>query len=565
MSEFQQQLTEADEQQIQRLANDPRLYIRNAWPHPNDRSRRYDFRTTDGSERLDYLLDDDGPLNPDGWGGINILLMARGLLKSTTLQMILNWCFQFYGPLGFEAYMGTPREGQRDEFVEKFKDKVRWSGMDRYRSKNALGHQKFTFPKDDGPDVTAHFKSDTGWGGGDAMRGPHSHVGIFDEFQDATPQAFNAGFYEVIDQSIQGVPYFPTIFIMGTPKMEGSFFEDMWQRSDQREWDPSRGDSGEWVKQSDATVYGSGDDAMDVVGWHVDQPTVPLHSKSDIEAKRDLKTEQEFQNEVLAQFYSPEDHLLSERHLDAICDPNMPFVNQPRDTDNFITVGIDWGGGSDRKAADTVMAIMEHIEYEDGTTESILDNIHFLDESLSKDDEFKRLEEQILRFDPELVVVDEGYGAKAREDLQEGNHTMDTDGYDIVKGCRFGNISNTSKIKWKDESAKQLFTADKTHVAKSFVDFVKAERLTVPAANLDASAHGRDDATGTRLYRHMTAPYEQRRETRSGRKKATITADGADNDDAFDACVYAWIGYHADKLGPTNTPIRFHTSRVPGA
>jgi len=135
----------------------------------------------------------------------------------------------------------------------------------------------------------------------------------------------------------------------------------------------------------------------------------------------------------------------------------------------------------------------------------------------------------------------------------------------VVKGCRFGNISDRHTVKWKDSDEQALFTADKTHMAKSFVDFVKAERLTLPAGNLDTGAHGRDDATGTRLYRHLTAPYEERKETRSGRKKSTITSKSSDNDDAFDALLYSWLAYYMDALGPTHTARRFSSHSAPGS
>lgn len=561
---FQAQLAQASEEQRRKLREDPRLFTRNSWNHPNDQSRDYDFRTTDGDTKLNYLLDDEGPLNPEQWGGINIFLMARGLLKTTTMQMILNWAFQFYGPEGLEAYMAAPREDQYEEFVEKFRTKLGWSGLDQYRPKNALSHQKFKFDLSDRT-TYAHFKADSGWGSGDAMRGPHSHIGIFDEFQDATPKAFNAGFYEVIDQSIADVPHFPVMFLMGTPKLEGSFFEEMWKRSDQREWCPDEGESGSWIRQDEPQTYGTGDDTLSVHGWHIDQPTAPLHSEAQIEAKRDMKKPQEFVNEVLAEFYSPEDHLLAEQHLDAVTDPAIGFISAPRDEDNYVTIGIDWGGGTDRKAADTVIAVMEHVTYENGMTESIVDNVDFLDESLSKDEEMDEVEKRLIQFQPDRVVVDDGYGTKRREDLQDGNNTIQPDGYDNVVGCRFGNISNVDKIKWKDKDTKQLFTADKSHVAKSFVDFVKAERLRIPSADIDAQLHGRDNAVGTKLYRQLTAPFEERKETATGRKTSRITSKSGSNDDAFDAFNYAFLAFHADKLGPTNTPTRFTSTNVPGA
>jgi hypothetical protein len=466
--------------------------------------------------------------------------------------------------MGLGSYLATPRDGPRREFIDQFRQKVQWTGLDQYRKKNAYENQQFVFENDDRT-VYSPFKSDSGWGEGDAMRGPHVHVGVYDEFQDASKRSFNAGFYEVIDQELAGVPYFPTIFVMGTPKMEGSFFDEMWRKSDQREWMPDKSEHGAWVPQDDPESYGYGDQEMEVRGWHIDQLTAPLHSAGEIEAKRDLKEEQEFQNEVLATFYSPEDHLLSERHLDEISDPELGFVRERRYEDSWVTVGIDWGGGEDRQAADTVIVVMEHVEDEDGGVTTFYDTIDFIANDLSKDDEFERLEQYIIRFDPERVVVDEGYASKRREDLQRGNHTMDPEGYpDLVVGLRFGNISNTDKIKWKDAEDKDLATADKSHMTKSFVDFVKSDDIVLPTADINTGVDGKDNTVGTQLYRQLTAPYEKKKETPSGRKKTTITSDAASNDDAFDASVYAWMGYHIEKLGPTNSLIKFISPDAPG-
>jgi len=88
--------------------------------------------------------------------------------------------------------------------------------------------------------------------------------------------------------------------------------------------------------------------------------------------------------------------------------------------------------------------------------------------------------------------------------------------------------------------------------------------MTLPTAEIDTGAHGRDDAVGTKIYRQLTAPYEDKKETRSGKKKTTITSKSGSNDDAFDAALYAWMGYHVDGLGPVDTTVRFTTRRAPG-
>lgn len=550
-------LNKASQREVQYLKARPDEYVKNAWAHPNRPQDRYDFRTTDGEKELNYLLNPNSPLRPENWGSINILQWARGCLKTTTLMMILSWALRFYGPQGFEAYMTAPREGQVSEFIGKFREKIQQTALSEFRTKDSIGHQRFEFPRDGAP-VYGHFKTDTGWGSGDALRGPHSHMGVIDEFQDLNKPSFDT-FRECIDQEVPQVDYFPAIFLIGTPKMENSFFHEMWQKSDQKEWDP---EASEWVAQDTADSYGD-NNQMAVRGWHIDQPSNPLHDDAKIEQSRDTYSEQKFKNEVLALHYSPEDELLAERHIDAICDPSVDMGKRRRFDDSYVTIGVDWGGGSDRKAADTVLVVLEHVELEDQKWSEIR-YVDFLDTDLTKDDEFYRIEQAIEMFDAERVVVDEGYASKRREDLQEGHHTMVEGGYDQLVGARFGNLSDATKVKWKDPSQKKLFTCDKSHMFNSVVDDIKDENILLPAANLSTGGYGDDRAKGTKIYRQLTAPYEKKRETPTGQKKTTITSDSGRNDDFFDALVYAWVAYHSDQIGPTETFVRFGGHNRPG-
>ncbi|MFL9708933.1 hypothetical protein, partial [Aeromonas veronii] len=73
----------------------------------------------------------------------------------------------------------------------------------------------------------SELKARSAWGEGDGLRGLHSHIGVIDEFQDVDEGTFSV-FLEAIDQQVPGFPYFPTIFVIGTPKMAGSFFNTIW-------------------------------------------------------------------------------------------------------------------------------------------------------------------------------------------------------------------------------------------------------------------------------------------------------------------------------------------------
>lgn len=544
-------LSDADPSTVARLKSRPDVYMRNAWQHPNRPQDKYDFKTTDGEKRLRFLTNEGSPLRPRNWGGINILLWARGGLKTTALEGILTWAHRMYGPQGFESYMTAPREGQVKEFTGKFHKKVEQTGLNRSAEKKSIGHTQFKFDTPMGG-VYSSFKTDTGWGEGDALRGPHVHFGIIDEFQDLDKASFDT-FREAIDREIPDVPYFPSIFLIGTPKMENSFFHEMWKRSDQKDWNP---DENQWETQSEAEVYGEGtEDSIAVRGWHISQHDHPMHDAAKIKASKETYSPKKFQNEVRAQFYSPEDELISDRHLDAIAHPSMGFTDSRTSQDSVVVVGVDWGGGSDRKAADTVVAVVEQLPNEE---RAVIQTIDFLDTSLTKSQELTEIEERIQKFDPEVVCVDEGYGVTQREDLQTGdNCSYSDDGYDNVYGIRFGNTGDKDDLTF-DGPRRRFATVNKYYQASSFVERLKDEAYALPTAGIDASSYGDPAEKGTKIYSQLTAPYEERSEGRkSGRKTITITSDSNRNDDCFDALTFADVGLRYETLLPNSSFVKF--------
>jgi hypothetical protein len=253
---------------------------------------------------------------------------------------------------------------------------------------------------------------------------------------------------------------------------------------------------------------------------------------------------------------------LSERHLDDIADATIPMVDRPRFDDAYTTVGLDWGGGGDDNAATTVITVMEHIQHDGDDVEHVISTIDVLDKGLSKRDEFESLEEYIQAFDADRVLVDEGYGSSRREDLQNGNGTKyESDGYDNLYGVRFGNISDN--FKWVDSSERNLFTVKRSHYARRFVDAIRSRRVRLPAGNISTGAYGSDDELGTKIYRQMTSPYEERKSTSSSRK-TVIKTEGGSRDDVFFASMYSWLGYSLDAFGPTNSVVEFRTQSAPG-
>jgi len=430
-----------------KLPHDIRLYMRNFWQHPNDPTRGYDFYTDDGPEDgefLHYLAHDDGPLVPSNWGDIVLLNFARGCLKTTTATAGADWGVSQFPMV--EVDITAPRQEQFSEVMDRFKGAVKNSGMVQLRTKNNISHQKFERQLEDengdGVNVEADVKARSAWGDGDALRGLHGHLGIIDEFQDVDEAMFST-FLEAVDQSVPDVPYFPTIFVIGTPKMANSFFHDLWKMSDQKDWDD---EEQEWVADSESDEFipkelkerrrdlrreaeelkelrGNDDvdqDALEaeieqkeaaadkiqgytVTGWHIDQYASPLHDDAKIEFKRQKYTEKKFKNEVLAEFYTPENDLLADNHVEEAFDRDEGFKNKRVYEDSEVVVGVDWGGGSGQDASDTVIVVGEKVPM-DEDYRIILRDIDFLDPDLNKQDELEEVEQRIRDYEAKGTV-----------------------------------------------------------------------------------------------------------------------------------------------------------------
>jgi hypothetical protein len=559
----------------ERLPHEPALWARNFLQHPEDATRGYDFYTTDGDDFLWYLVDDDGPMNPENWGDINILLFARGCLKTWTCTSIACWAADCYP--SFEGLATAPVDDQRYEVVERFKDKVEQAGMDSMRTKNALSHQKFrhTVQTNVGNETTAYssLKSRSAWGDGDKLRGIHAHGGIVDEAQDTDEGMFST-LLEAIDREIPQVDYFPTTFVIGTPKMANTFFHRLWEMSDQKTWDadadtdhPKR-DSGEWIAQSEPQQFLpealqsekdelterlerlQADDAdqstIDAVqqkideiegftvrGWHVDQHNSPLHSETDIAFKKETYSKRKFENEVLANFYTPENDLLTNDDVWAAFDDSLQFQPTRRWDDSDVYLTVDWGGGKGEGAASTVVTIGEQAPEEQTI---YIRNIDVLDSGLSHAEERDRIDEYMSQYAVDIGIVDEGYGETTREQLQD-EYGYDANSEQPIYGCWFGNVSDKEEIKWnRFNDEKRFFTSSKTYCVKKFAADFGKRKFVIPKDGLSFDSK---QSLGTRILDQLTAPYTERRETQSGRTKLVIKSDR--NDDIFDTFTYLWI------------------------
>jgi len=547
-------------EQVEKIRHSPKLWMRNGLRHPVDPSKAYNFKTTDG-EPLDHLLHEDSWLYPENWADVNVLLLARGELKSFSTGAIATWAHDAFPQL--HTYYIAPSNDQVYDYVEPIRETyVEQANMDGRRKTNNKGTQVFkTYQKAENGDVNpvlGRFQTDSGYSE-KSVRGKHSQLGITDETQDLKERVFNV-FQPAIDLQLPNVDYFPTTFCIGTPKETGSFYHDLWQRSDQRTWNA---EEGTWDIQSEVDPYElSAEDVADLPGdveveegesytvhaWHVDWINSPLHSAADIARAKQQMGEMEFANEVLAQFYEPEDNLLSERDVQETFNTDYNFRDSPYNDDSTTVVVADWGGGKDQNASDTIILAAEEITYEDGTSEYILLDIEFLDTSLRNREQIREYEQRLIQYDADIGLVDYGFGQQAMESLQHGDDTMDDDGYmDVVSAVHYGHVKDKSSIKWTtdDKGNKTFFTCDKARAASIMVESMRDNEWVIPQSSPNGSGVSTDTSEddGVRLIEQLTAPYKTLSEGNTGKKRVYIETPGNHRDDAFDVLTFCCLAF----------------------
>jgi len=435
--------------------------------------------------------------------------------------------------------------------------------MDTRRKTNNKTKQVWkTYRKEPDGDVNpvlGRFQTDSGYSE-KSVRGKHSQIGIADETQDLSKRVFNV-FLPAIDMGLPDADWAPTVFCIGTPKETGSFYHDLWERSDKRTWDR---ESQEWIIQEDVDPYTISaeevadlpgeidldeDDEYTVHGWHVDWINSPLHSDADVARAKQQMGEMEFANEVLAQFFDPEDNLLSDGDVKALFAEEYNFRESTYNDDNTTVVVADWGGGSDKNASDTVFMAAERVEYEDGSEEYIVLDLEYIEPDQRKRQQIRTFEDWLVKYDADVGLTDYGYGTQAMESLQHGDDTVDPDGYmDTMYAAKFGNVADRTDIKWTtDENDNRLFfTCDKSRSVTRMVESVRDQQWVVPKASPDTTGvslqNSNDD--GVRFIEQLTAPYKTLAETTTGKKRVDIETPGNNRDDAFDVMTFGWLAFN---------------------
>lgn len=572
---------DASQKVKQKLRENPILWVRNSLRHPVDPSRAYDFKTVDGTS-LSHLLHDDSWMHPEQWGDINVLLLGRGELKSTSTGWLKAWGHDAWPQ--FHSYMIAPSNDQVVDYVEPIRQTyVEQASMDGRRvtdnKKNQVFKTQVTTPDGETNPVMGRLQTDSGYSE-KSVRGKHSQFGLTDETQDLSQRVFNI-FLPSIDMTLPNVDYFPTVFCIGTPKETGSFYHDLWERSDKRTWDA---ESGEWIFQDEVDPYTlTAEDVSDlpgnvelddqkeeytVHGWHVDWINSPLHSMADVARAKKMSGEMEFANEVLAKFYDPEDNLLSESDIKASFSEEYNFRQSPHNADNTTAVVADWGGGADKNASDTIFMAVEEVTYQDDTNEYVVLNLKYLDPDQRNREQIRTFERWLTQYDADVALVDYGFGEQAMESLQHGDDTVDPDGYmETVSAVHYGNVKDRTDIKWvEDDDGNELFfTCDKSRTATRMVESLRDGRWIIPRATSDSTGVSlrTSDDDGVRLIEQATAPYKTLAETTTGQKRVDIETPGNHRDDSFDALSFVWLALN-EVNADEETITDFSTSSRPG-
>ena len=551
---------EVDTETLQRIRHSPKLWMRNFLRHPVDPSKAYNFKTTDG-EPLSHLLHEDSWLYPENWADVNVLLLARGALKSFSTGTIATWAHDAFPQL--HTYYIAPSNDQVYDYVEPIRETyVEQADMDGRRKTNNKGAQVFkTYQKAENGDVNpvlGRFQTDSGYSE-KSVRGKHSQLGITDETQDLKERVFNV-FQPAIDLQLPDVDYFPTTFCIGTPKETGSFYHDLWERSDQRSWNAEKQ---QWDIQSEVDPYElSAEDLAELPGnmeveegesytvhaWHVDWINSPLHTGADIARAKKQMGEMEFANEVLAQFYEPEDNLLSDSDVRSTFTPEYHFREEPYKEDSTTAVVADWGGGKDQNASDTIILAVEEVVYENGETEYVVLDLDFLDTSLRNREQIREYEQRLIQYDADIGLVDYGFGQQAMESLQHGDDTVDSSGYmDTVSAVHYGHVKDKSDIKWTtdEDGNKTFFTCDKARSASIMVESFRDNEWVIPKSTKDTTGVSVETSedNGVRLIEQLTAPYKTLSEGNTGKKRVYIETPGNQRDDAFDVFTFATLAF----------------------
>lgn len=350
------------------------------------------------------------------------------------------------------------------------------------------------------------------------IRGMSVDLCCYDEFASTTRQAFDNSLQAAANTSFRYIDNGAVIphFIFGTPESEGSFFHQVWEKSDKREYllkcqhcghyfpiffdVISKGqfktnmDTGTIVRCLDRDGKGcqKANDkmgaAMDDGKWSPTKPTsdckyvgyfIPQYLNGRI--TREMIVDQfekmptrEFFNEVLGLFYAFEDDALSKQEIIRLTTTN-PNTSEwefpPYVLDKQTFMGVDWGArvsgvedtGVGSYTVVTIMSLMPtgHLKLEYAGRLQVFE----------EEEKVKGIIELIKKFNVNKCVVDYGYGKSNYEKLKQ------LYGPDRIVACEWGGHRKRPIIFEKEHN---IIRADKHVAHEMFFDQVRQQKFCFP-------------------------------------------------------------------------------------
>jgi hypothetical protein len=167
------------------------------------------------------------------------------------------------------------------------------------------------------------------YGDANSLRGIAADGLILDEFQDATPESLSIA-AEVLSHS-----YLKKLWLIGTPTVTGTKFEEYWNLSDKKEWDGTK-----WIKTTTKTP-----EELRFSGYHISQELAvgKWLTQDDLNKKKLAMPAQQYANEVLGVFYSGLGRPQTPQLLWKLFDPSLPKGEYKKG--DLLVAGVDWGVG----------------------------------------------------------------------------------------------------------------------------------------------------------------------------------------------------------------------------
>ncbi len=293
-------------------------------------------------------------------------------------------------------------------------------------------------------DSTIHIYS--AYGNLDAIRGYSANALVLDEFQDINADALGAA-REVLSHSS-----LHRLWILGTPKLSKTRYEEYWNLSDKKEWR-----NGKWVPTNDI---------QDPVfsGYHLSQYLglgVWL-TERDFEEKRKTMSKQQWLNEVMGEFYEGVGNPITISGLWSLFDPMLP--RNAFETGDILIAGIDWGSG--KKSTTTWVLIRPRPTLEGDWAFDVLNC-----ERISVPDvteHYKRILQLIETTPVTTVIADEGEGFYLNADLYKRIGSK-------LSTIRLGSFR--TPIKTEPTAQGLLIYADKTWIIDQTFDMLSKNKV----------------------------------------------------------------------------------------